>query len=401
MNFDKFNKGKLIVLKICFAALFSLTVFPLFSQNLWTIDNAIDNYIDGIVLHRIPQGRDVAVLAFGTHRRSIMTYFIDTMQEKLWEKGSNVWIYDRYRLESMQNQLGFSLSSTVGDDTARRIGEFLNADIVIYGGMERTSQSYRMDIFTGIVETGEVLFPRSYDLRIDSKLAQLLMQFDIEPVVYDQDQNQNQETEVIILPEPDVVIVERRMFPEPWQNKWLYLRATFDFPVFVYQQSNDWALNPSTSETSTVNSEYRFTAGFTIGLEFQFLNWMSTELDLLLRYGDPRDFSAFVLGLGLQLKFPIKPSNLFMLEPYVMANALMNTSNEYLYFPPLGLGGGFQFAIKSPGVGAFLADLHFLYTPQDVHSKNPRGEGWTPERFSWTRYTIGLGIGYKIGFIDR
>ena len=394
--------------KIFFLILLSLIVFPVFSQPLWTIEHAIENYADGLILHRIPQNKDVAVIAFENPRRSIMEYFFETMQNKLWERGSNIWVYDRQRLEALQSQLNFSLTGSIDADTARRIGNFLYADVVIYGSLSRVGQVFRMNVWTVLVDTGQALFPRSYDIQIDSTLDYLLRQMDPLPVrnqVITPDENPDsepviEEEEIIATPMPSTPVREPRSSPEPWQNKWLYLRFSFDFPIFVLQTAREKITYPDPYDETNIKPEFRLSPGATIGLELQFLNWMSTELGFFFRHGLPLDPGALILGLGLQLKFPIKPSGLFMLEPYLLANGQFNTTSMYERIPPLAAGAGFQFALRGPAAGAFFADLNFQTNLDSVYSKNPR-EDWLPERFKWNRFAIGLGIGYKIGFFDR
>ena len=191
-----------------------------------------------------------------------------------------------------------------------------------------------------------------------------------------------------------------------WRNKWLYLRGSLDFPITVHALSGvDTVYRVTGSETDfssyqKLHHQVAYNAGLTLGLELQFLNWMSAELDFIARFGDPLG-NAFVPGLGLQIKFPIKPSRHYMLEPYVMAEAQMNTSSSYI--PPLSVGGGMQLGVKGGETGAFFVDANFLYTLGKIITESPYADTdfRDPNEIPWQRWIISIGIGYKIGFIDR
>jgi len=186
---------------------------------------------------------------------------------------------------------------------------------------------------------------------------------------------------------------------DSWRNKWLYIRASFDYPVIsAYIQKGE-----NKSVRDGYNPRYfdnyiGVFVGATAGLEVQFLNWMSAEVFFNLRFSDPTDQYAFIPGIGLQLKFPLKPANYFMLSPYIISSTQAPTAGNYHDFPRLAVGGGFQFGVKAGNMGAVFIDANYLYFVGDVVMKNT---GWTPDRIRYTRNVVSIGLGYKIGFIDR
>ncbi|MDR1893244.1 MAG: CsgG/HfaB family protein [Spirochaetales bacterium] len=156
----------LIILSIFF-------YIPLYSQNLYTLDNAIIDYAAGLV-NNIPRNGGIAIIAFETDRRELMEYFMDTMVEKLWEKGIRS-IFERHRLEVLQTELNFSSSGEVSEETAQRIGQFTGVNTVLYGSLRRVgNNNYRIIIRATNVETAQLIFPKSYELQMDSRLAGLL-----------------------------------------------------------------------------------------------------------------------------------------------------------------------------------------------------------------------------------
>ena len=138
----------------------------------------------------------------------------------------------------------------------------------------------------------------------------------------------------------------------------------------------------------------------TIGVEFQYLHWMSTELNFNLSFSDPMS-DAFVPSIQIEQKFPIKPSRHFMVEPYVAISFPMNTSPNVIQFPTMGVGGGLQLGVKGGDMGAFFVDVNFIYSLGKVIQKNTTPHYTLPDNVTYNRFVLGLGAGYKIGFFDR
>jgi hypothetical protein len=196
--------------------------------------------------------------------------------------------------------------------------------------------------------------------------------------------------------------------PDHWRNKWVYLHAAFSYPIVTYQLSPQGLLGGNSIykddggiiDRSELDHKVRAVPGFLVGVEYQFLNWMSAELVFEMRFGDPVSYS-FIPGIGLQLKFPIKPSDRFMLEPYLAVSSILNTSDNYVQYPFFGLGGGFQFGVKAGNMGAFVIDANFIYSLGEVITHNTNKSFPMPEQIHWNSWTVGLSIGYKIGFVNR
>jgi hypothetical protein len=197
----------------------------------------------------------------------------------------------------------------------------------------------------------------------------------------------------------DIVVAEEGDF---WRNKWLYIRASFDYPITFYE-----LLEPKmVKDDSSVPPKYipldhkiKPFPGTTLGLELQYLNWMSTEIDIHIGFSDPVS-NSLIPVITVEQKFPIKPTKIFMLEPYLAVSFPMETSSHVTQFPKIGAGGGFQLGVKGGNMGAFFLDINFIYFIGDVIMKNPY-PGYSPPDIHYRRYTVGLGIGYKLGFFDR
>jgi len=194
-----------------------------------------------------------------------------------------------------------------------------------------------------------------------------------------------------------------------WRNKWLYVRASFDFPISYYEAKPDGLYGGANIYDGPIEAPTRYSRldhqiipmpGATVGLEFQFLNWMSAEVNFGVQFKDPIGYTL-IPGLGLQLKFPIKPSRHFMLEPYLAASSSINTAAHSISFPRLTVGGGAQLGVKGGNIGAFFLDANYMYSLEEAQTTNPDKYLTKPEVLHWKHFVIGLGIGYKIGFLNR
>jgi hypothetical protein len=195
------------------------------------LDNAINDYAIELV-NIIQHDKGVAVIGFETEKKDMMEYFIDTMTEKLWEYGVRP-IFERQRLEFLQKELNYSLSGEVSDETALSVGKRTGVNTVIYGKLiEAGNNSYRIIIRAANVETAQLIFPKSYNLKIDSTLSIFLGTND------------------------------------DWRNKWLYLGlCAFWSPRFHYADN-------FSSHLSNISG------GFTT--ELHFLNFMSVAIGIEL-----------------------------------------------------------------------------------------------------------------------
>jgi hypothetical protein len=199
--------------------------------------------------------------------------------------------------------------------------------------------------------------------------------------------------------------------PDSWRNMRLYLRISADLPINYYQIRSEGLFNGTHIFDGSIDNPTRYSRlddqilmipGATIGLELQFLDWMSLEANFEIRFADVIDY-AFVPGFGLQLKFPIKPARHFKLSPYLAGSYTWNWANHINSFPGLALGGGFQFNVRGGNRGAWFLDLNFMQSLDQVHTKNVINPELfpNPDILRWNRFVVGLSIGYKFGFIER
>jgi hypothetical protein len=138
----------------------------------------------------------------------------------------------------------------------------------------------------------------------------------------------------------------------------------------------------------------------TFGFELQYLYWMSTEFNFNLSFSDPMS-TSFIPAIQIEQKFPIKPSSYFMIEPYAVVSFPLNTSTKSLQFPKVGVGGGCQFGVRGGDMGAFCVDVNYIHFIGDVKMANGSTVYPNPPSITYRRFSVGMGIGYKVGFFNR
>jgi len=161
------------VRKLFFFIIISITVNCItYSRDIFTLDSAIADYSTSLA-EIVPKGKTMAIIGFETNKETLLNYFYNSMMENIWKQGG-ILLYERSKIEALEKELDLSLTGKVNDETAQRIGHFVGVETVVYGSLLKIGDDYLMSIRTASVESGQVLFPKSYDLQLDSRLAGLL-----------------------------------------------------------------------------------------------------------------------------------------------------------------------------------------------------------------------------------
>jgi len=204
---------------------------------------------------------------------------------------------------------------------------------------------------------------------------------------------------------------------EDWRDKWLYLRASFDFPITFYTLKPDGLIagtgiynDGPVKMVQQIDNKVIALPGMTLGAEVQLLNWLSIEPNCQFGWEYLNDQDFINLTAGLELKFPLKFIRNIMLEPYGAVSYHVFTffpspSRVKIFnsFPPLAFGGGVQLGMKGwKESGSVFFDINYMYYYGDAVIYNPYGDLYPkPEVIHYQRSVLGLGIGYKFGFINR
>jgi hypothetical protein len=196
-----------------------------------------------------------------------------------------------------------------------------------------------------------------------------------------------------------------------WREKWLYLRASFDYPFVFYTLQSKGLFNDLAVYKGDINKpdyfstlDHKFTAlpGMTIGAEFQYLYFMSFGFNCQIFLGDTKDNSFINAAAGAELKFPLKFLPGFLIEPYLGLSFPLNVSPVFAEFPSIAGGGGVLFAVKGGKNGAIFIDVKYLASFNDAVMHNQHGAlAPNPSKIHYQRSVLGLGVGYKYGFFNR
>jgi len=225
------------------------------------------------------------------------------------------------------------------------------------------------------------------------------------------------EKEVVVEVEREVEVLVEGEIDRSWQNRWLYINLSVDYPISFYQLqptglkgANIGVYSPGgldengeeiLADVMPLDHKIIPQPGMTLGLEFQFLNFMSLEINFQANIGDPRTYYFVNLFAGAELKFAIK-TKYFMIQPYLGFLYPLNVSDEFKEFPLFAAGGGLEVGVRGGKLGAFFLNVNFMYFFGDVYRHNPYDPLFSePPVIHYKRFNLGLGIGYKFGLIER
>ena len=207
---------------------------------------------------------------------------------------------------------------------------------------------------------------------------------------------------------PLPILTEDTVFEEGNQwNKWIYFRASFDYPITFYLLQSAGLVggigvyNIKPERVAPIDHKIMAMPGATVGVEFQRFNFLSLEANFQMNMGDTRNNYFVNMAAGLELKFPVKFQHI-MLVPYGAFVYTINVSPVFSDFPPYAAGGGIQLCGKAGRRGAIFVDAKYVFSFQgDAVMHNPYQLTPEPPVIHYKRSHLGLGIGYKIGILDR
>jgi len=195
-----------------------------------------------------------------------------------------------------------------------------------------------------------------------------------------------------------------------WQNKWVYFRTSFDYPItfnalqpkgLIGGQAVYEGTYELPGEISILENIVFPQPGVTLGLEVQFLNFMSAEGNFQISMGNTDTYSFINWITGAALKFALK-SQYLMYQPYGAIAYQLNTSSVFTEYPSLSVGGGMQIGARAGKEGSIFVDVNYMYPLGDMVKLNKYDKLFpNPDVIYYNRYVIGLAIGYKYGSFDR
>jgi hypothetical protein len=204
---------------------------------------------------------------------------------------------------------------------------------------------------------------------------------------------------------------------DTWRNKWLYIRVSGDYTVLFHRIQGTGLITDGHKFYAAYDGELKNpnfidplehiiwpVPGATVGVEFQFLNFMSLETNLQLGFGDTRNNYALNLSAGAELKFPLKFFSNYAIAPYATFVFPIVIPAHYIkdQHPKFFLGGGVQFNINGGKLGAFFVDAKFTMPLSDIVTDNYTKEfSPFPDVLHYKRFALTISAGYKFGFLNR
>jgi len=119
----------------------------------------------------LPGGSRVAVVAFESPNGDLSEFIMEEFNGALHDLG--ILVVDRKNLAYVFQELNFQISGNVSEETARSIGKFLGADIVITGQLTSFGDSYRYRTNAINVETAARVSITRFDVRDDPELRRM------------------------------------------------------------------------------------------------------------------------------------------------------------------------------------------------------------------------------------
>jgi hypothetical protein len=198
---------------------------------------------------------------------------------------------------------------------------------------------------------------------------------------------------------------------DAWRNKVLYLRISFDFPFTVYQLNDNNLIagrgvydgeKDAPDRVAPIDNRFVALPAMTLGIELQFLNWMSIEAKFQAGFDYMNGTEFFYFAPGVELKIPLKFMRNIMFEPYgAVSMPILIREDIFAEFPQFGYGGGFQISTYGGKAGAVFIDINYMYFGDTGIKNHYRDLYPTPDVIHFQRSVIGLGVGYKFGLGNR
>ena len=193
-----------------------------------------------------------------------------------------------------------------------------------------------------------------------------------------------------------------------WRNQWLYLRASIDYPIRFYllRESDDLiggrgVYNNSPSRVSPLDHRFVALPGFTLGAELQFLEGMIFGPFFQLSMGDPENALFTNLSAGALFRYNYNGIRDIVLSPYAALTFPVNKSPVFNTIP-FSAGLGFQVGLRAGNTGLVFLDLSFMHAVSNAVMFNQYGELFpNPPTISYRHFAVGIGFGYKHGFMTR
>jgi tetratricopeptide (TPR) repeat protein len=136
-----------------------------------SLTEAIEQSAEKIAVD-LPAGSRVAIVAWVSPSAGLSDYVMEELTGALVDR--DMGVADRQNLEYVYRELGFQMSGDVSEESARAIGKFLGADIVIIGQLTELGGPYRYRTSAINVESATRDSVMRLDVRGDAALRRIV-----------------------------------------------------------------------------------------------------------------------------------------------------------------------------------------------------------------------------------
>ena len=120
----------------------------------------------------LPRGSRVAIVAFESANDNFSNYIMEELTGALFDSG--IEVADRRNLPYVFQELNFQMSGAVSDETAKSVGKFIGADMVITGDLTNFANLYRYRTSAVNVETAIRTSVTRLDVRNDQTMRNMV-----------------------------------------------------------------------------------------------------------------------------------------------------------------------------------------------------------------------------------
>jgi len=156
-------------LKKMFFVMFVCLNFPIFSQEIMRLDNAIQ-FVGNQIINDLRQGSSVAILNFDSPSTRFSNYTIEVLTNQ-FVNSRKFTVVEKQRLDIVRQEEQDQLSGNVSDNTAVRIGHNIGAQYIILGSLIDLGTTYRFGIYVinmqrAVREASSYVYLSGYDEQV-------------------------------------------------------------------------------------------------------------------------------------------------------------------------------------------------------------------------------------------
>ena len=137
-----------------------------------TLDEALRKAAGG-VSSRLARGTTVSIVDVETSVPKLSSYILDELSSRIVRNGK-LNLINRNLVSLALKELQFQESGMVNDDSARKVGKFLGAAVIIRVSFTDLGDNYRLSVEALEVETTRIPFHTTYTLYVDKTLSNII-----------------------------------------------------------------------------------------------------------------------------------------------------------------------------------------------------------------------------------